>query len=74
MFVFFFSASDLRKVTRRVGEEMNNKLNLSHSLRTLNCSLVLSCLLYGMAGDVLAALAVHFFNPSLVQVLFGCFF
>lgn len=65
---------DLRKVTRRVGEGMNNKLNPAHSLRTLNCGLILSYLLYGTAGYVLAALAVHFFNPSpLVQVLFVCF-
>lgn len=55
---------DLRRVTRRVGEGMNNKLNPAHSLATLNCSLILSSLRYGTAGCVLAALAVHFFNIS----------
>ena len=72
--IFFFSVSDLRKVTRRVGEGMNSKLNPAHSLKTLNCSLILSHWLYGTAGYVLAALAVHFLNHSpLVQVLFGFF-
>lgn len=54
---------------------MNNKLNPARSLRTLTCSLILSYLLYGTAGYVSAALAVHFFDPSpLVQVLFVCLF
>lgn len=64
---------DLRKVTRRAGEGMNNQLNPAHSSGTLNCSQILSYLHHGTAGYVLAALAVHFFNPPPVQVLFVCF-
>lgn len=65
----FFSVSDLRKVTRRVGEGMNNKQDPAHHLRALNCSLLLSCLLYRTAGSILAALAVSFFNLSHFVVL-----
>lgn len=60
---------DLRKVTKRVGEGMNNKLNPAPSLRALNCSLMLSYLLYRTAGSVLAALAVPFFDHSHFVVL-----
>lgn len=73
MWPFSFSASDLRKVTRRVGEGMNNKLNAAHSSGTLNCSQILSYVHYGTAGYVLAALAVHSLIPPPVQVLFVCF-
>lgn len=66
---WFFSVSDLRKVTKRVGEGMNNKLNPVPSLRALNCSLMLSYLLYRTAGSVLAALAVLFFDHSCFVVL-----
>lgn len=51
---------DLKKVTKRVGEGMNKKQNPAHHLRTLICSLMLSCLLHRTAGSVLAALAVPF--------------
>lgn len=52
---------DLRKVTKRVGEEMNKKQNPAHRSRTLSCSLMLSCLLHRTADSLLAALAVPFF-------------